>query len=137
MKLLHQCNYSSCHKLIPQDQRYCPIHKRFEIKQKQKWTKTYNKTRYERNPLTENYHTSQWRKLREAVLARDFHLCQECLRHGHIKSASHVDHIKAAVDHPKLFWDMDNLQSLCVSCHSHKTIEEQRIKNMRSKNKGR
>lgn len=129
MKLLHCCAYSSCHQLIPLDQKYCPIHKKYEVKQKQEWNKTYNKTRYEKNSLTANYHTTTWKKLREAVLARDNHLCQECLRQGYIEEAKHVDHIEPAVKRPDLFWQMDNLQSLCASCHTKKTIEEQRIKN--------
>ena len=40
--------------------------------------------------------------------------------------ANHVDHIKALTKFPDLKYDHDNLQSLCVSCHSTKSNHERR-----------
>lgn len=132
MKQMHECRWKTCRKLIPINEKYCKEHKQkgeqLDDSHRGGYEKKYNQSRYQKNPLTANYHTKMWRKLRMAVLTRDNHLCQNCLRHHYIKPASHVDHIKPAIDYPDLFWDMDNLQSLCVECHTRKTNEEQRLK---------
>lgn len=69
-------------------------------------------------------YTKQWYKLRDRFI-RDNPLCIECRRAGAIKAAEHVDHIipTQGVDDPNHF-DEDNLQSLCASCHSRKTVED-------------
>lgn len=59
--------------------------------------------------------------MRELVIARDRGLCQECLRRGDVEPGRDVDHIVRAEDKPELFWRLDNLQLLCVECHSRKT----------------
>lgn len=46
--------------------------------------------------------------------------CELCLRRGLDVAAEEVDHIKPIAAGGELF-DRDNLQSLCKSCHSHKT----------------
>ena len=45
-----------------------------------------------------------------------------CLSRDMVEPADTVDHIKPHRGDAELFWDRDNLQSLCHSCHSkHKT----------------
>lgn len=71
-----------------------------------------------------------WDKLRKAILARDKHLCQPCLRKGKATPATAVDHktpkAKGGTDDPS------NLQAICTPCHDAKTAQEngQRIKPM-------
>jgi HNH endonuclease/Helix-turn-helix domain len=64
---------------------------------------------------------SQWRRLREWVLARE-PLCRACLAQGRTEPATDVDHIVArsrgGSDEPS------NLQALCASCHARKTASE-------------
>ena len=64
----------------------------------------------------------KWQKLRKQILARDFYLCQTCLDNGTVREGSHVDHMtskaQGGTDAP------DNLQTLCVTCHAHKTATE-------------
>ena len=52
--------------------------------------------------------------------------CAECAKQGLRVRATDVDHI---VDHKgnwSLFTDRSNLQSLCHSCHSRKTVQDLR-----------
>jgi 5-methylcytosine-specific restriction endonuclease McrA len=60
------------------------------------------------------YLTSQWRRLRAAVLA-DRPICEECKR----RAAVAVDHIVSRRLGGPDVWD--NLRSLCHGCHSRKT----------------
>jgi len=64
----------------------------------------------------------QWDKLRQRILSRDNHLCQECLRGGKVTAGNQVDHItpkaKRGTD------DESNLQCLCKPCHDAKTERE-------------
>ena len=68
------------------------------------------------------YKGKQWRHLRERVLLRDLFKCQRCkcsLKRGRTEPQSAVvHHIKAHKGDPALFYDIDNLQSVCWSCHS-------------------
>ena len=65
---------------------------------------------------------SKWDVLRAKVLARDKHLCQNCLRTKRPEAARTVDHIVAkahgGTDDPS------NLESLCWPCHRAKTAKE-------------
>lgn len=80
------------------------------------------------------YKSKEWRKCRIAVLIRDHHLCQPCLRKGRVTTANTVHHIKPLESHPELALDEDNLESICPTCHnqehpekgSRKPVEAQR-----------
>jgi 5-methylcytosine-specific restriction endonuclease McrA len=66
-----------------------------------------------------NYHSPQWKVIRERVLIRDKYTCVKC---GHM--ANTVDHIIPVKQRPMLALDMDNLQSMCESCHNSKSASE-------------
>lgn len=80
--------------------------------------------------------------LRMQALNRDCWLCQECKRNGLLTplnkgdGSAHVDHIKPHQWNRELFYDLDNLQSLCVSCHSTKTASEDGGFGMQRRTKG-
>ena len=63
---------------------------------------------------------SRWRKARAAFLQRN-PLCNECMKHGMLTPATVVDHVIPHRGDQKLFWDEDNWQALCKSCHDRKT----------------
>jgi 5-methylcytosine-specific restriction protein A len=81
------------------------------------WHKT---SRHERG------YGGQWVRLRAAILQRDMHLCQPCLRKGRPTPAQAVDHItpkaKGGTD------DHDNLEATCHACHKAKTLAERGAK---------
>jgi 5-methylcytosine-specific restriction endonuclease McrA len=63
--------------------------------------------------LKDNGSTSKWRKIRQRILDRDGHTCQQCGGEG-----NSVDHIvPRSLNGSDEDW---NLQTLCVSCNSAK-----------------
>lgn len=67
---------------------------------------------------------SRWQKARVTWL-REHPLCADHLKRGQCVPAEVVDHIVPHRGDTKLFWDKDNWQSLCETCHdSHKQAEE-------------
>jgi 5-methylcytosine-specific restriction protein A len=64
-----------------------------------------------------SYSHPAWKKLRRAVLwARP--LCEAC----NLARSTQVDHVKAHKGDWALFTAESNLQALCHSCHSAKTV---------------
>lgn len=63
------------------------------------------------------YKTAEWRRLRLWQLKRE-PLCKFCKKHGIIKEANTVDHIKPHKGNIDMFFSKYNLQSLCKECHS-------------------
>lgn len=63
-----------------------------------------------------------WKRIRARQLAKE-PTCRLCRERGLLTPATHVDHIdgKAACAHD---YREENLQSLCQSCHSAKTAQE-------------
>ena len=66
----------------------------------------------------------RWGKRRKHYLSEN-PLCVMCQEIGRIESATVVDHIVPHKGDYELFWDKDNYQSLCKTCHdSHKQRQE-------------
>lgn len=92
--------------------------------------------RKERWPNHPQYNTSKWRQLRARVL-NDCPYCIQCWRDkNQYVEASVADHIKDHHGDEKLFWDFNNLRSLCKRCHDtkngHTLNAKRRAKNSRS-----
>lgn len=62
------------------------------------------------------YKTQQWAAVRLEAKRRDGWKCIQCGARGRIE----VDHVKA-IRHGGAAYDLANLQTLCVACHSRKT----------------
>lgn len=72
------------------------------------------------------YHSREWIAKRREALTRDNGLCLHCLKKKRIKRAEMVDHIiPIKVDWSKRL-SLNNLQSLCNSCHNIKTAEDKK-----------
>lgn len=114
-KPLKPCRYPSCPGLTKD--RFCSKH----IKE---YNRQYN--REERPGYSKRlYKTVRWQRLRKKVLLAS-PLCSECARQGKITPATVVDHIVPHKGNLELFWDENNLQALCKSCHDRKTAKEGR-----------
>ena len=68
------------------------------------------------------YKTRRWRRIREIALTKS-PLCVHCRDVGRVTPARVVDHI-IPVRQGGEFWSLDNLATLCDSCHSHKSGRE-------------
>ena len=66
-----------------------------------------------------HYGSARWRKLRRQVFNRDAWRCQSCGKAGKLE----CDHV-IPVHRGGAFWDISNLQALCVGCHIRKTAIE-------------
>jgi 5-methylcytosine-specific restriction protein A len=79
--------------------------------------------RDERQGWRKWYGTVRWARLRAFILLRDIYTCRMC---GRIATRPTVDHVEPHRGDPRLFWDPENLQTLCKSpCHDkHKQAQE-------------
>lgn len=81
------------------------------------------------NPATvrpktaERGYGGRWRRTRAVKLSRH-PLCEDCDRKGITNAATEVDHIDGKGPNGPRGHDLDNLRSLCKSCHSKKTVRE-------------
>ena len=102
------CAYPGCPELV--HERYCEKHKQVADKQ-------YNQ--FQRNKQAQAfYESAAWRRLRRIKLEMN-PICEECKK-GKATTADHIVPIKQ--DGAAL--DINNLQSLCGSCHGKKSIKE-------------
>lgn len=67
------------------------------------------------------HNTKTWNKLRYLVLKRDGGKCVLCGRGAADGVKLHVDHIKPVSIYPELYYDPDNLQTLCNECNLGKS----------------
>ncbi len=66
------------------------------------------------------YHKARWHKLK-AIMKQRQPACQICLLSGTYTVGEVIDHIEPHRGDLAKFWDMGNLQNLCVACHQAKT----------------
>lgn len=85
------------------------------------WKKTTNQKKNPINPMHRPSNNitraTRWRALRLQALRRDGYQCLQCGTRYRLE----VDHIKAVRHAPELGFELSNLQTLCISCHSRKT----------------
>ncbi len=72
---------------------------------------------------SERGYNHRWNKARVVFLAKH-PLCRDCERRGLLTPATVVDHIQPHRGDYELFWDSDNWQPLCATCHGRKTLAE-------------
>ena len=108
------CSRPGCRNLVPVGAGgLCDTHK-------QARQKNYDERR---GTSHERGYDARWRKCRKMFL-RESPLCKRCLESDMTTIANVVDHIIPHKGNYDLFWDEDNWQSLCESCHSTKTATE-------------
>jgi len=72
-----------------------------------------------REQRSQFYNSSEWRTIRRQVLKRDHYECVWCRDEGKVTTTNlEVDHIKELEFYPEFALDLDNLRTLCKSCHN-------------------
>lgn len=106
------CRFPGCPELT--DETFCEKHKKDD-------NRIYNQ--YKRDELSRTfYKTQQWQKIRKIKLQQS-PFCEECKKNGTIVVGKIVDHI-IPIKQGGAPYDLNNLQTLCWSCHSRKSIQE-------------
>ena len=108
------CHWGGCRAKLPlHGPNWCEDH----MPPQRKAERYRTKEAEERNAL---YETARWRRL-SAMIRAMRPVCEEC----NDALSEDVHHVVAVADGGD-FWEMDNLQALCKSCHAIKTGEERR-----------
>jgi 5-methylcytosine-specific restriction protein A len=78
--------------------------------------KAQDKSRNMMAPWRAWYKTARWTSLRKVILVRDLYTCHMCGRIAY--KGMVVDHKVPHRGNEARFWDENNLQVLCQTCHS-------------------
>ena len=111
------CKSPNCNQLVDAKIGYCDKHK-----------KPVGRYEEDRESASKRGYDRIWQRLRAVKLRHD-PLCEECKRNDRIVIAIEVHHIKPVKLFPWLRLVWENLESLCKSCHSKKTAEENKNNN--------
>lgn len=76
-----------------------------------------NRYRYSTEPWRVWYGSARWKQLRWQVCVRDLFTCQLCHRIAGRKGEAVADHKVPHRGNALLFWDENNVQTICKSCH--------------------
>lgn len=106
------CNHPGCPNLIRGKERFCPKHQR-------EYDNEYNR---QRGSSASRGYDARWQRYRKWFLKNHPY----CVNYGECGNmASTVDHIILPKGkHDPLFWDTNNHQAMCKSCHSRKTAKQ-------------
>lgn len=70
------------------------------------------------------YHLARWRHPEYGLRSRTLHrdpLCVACRMVGRLVASTEVDHVIPHRGDPVLFWNIENTQGLCATCHTAKS----------------
>lgn len=134
MSLKKLCAYPGCFRPTDIGEKYCLLHRaKGKAHDEQVRQKRLNAFRKPSRSSTQLGYGYRWQKLRNRFIAQHPY-CEECMKRGVLTMATDVDHIKPHHGDQRLLYDEENLQSLCKSCHSRKTVKEDGGFGNRSKN---
>lgn len=103
------CAHPGCPALVEPGTHYCVQHKPLHPE-------------YTR-PAAKRGYSSKWQRASKKFL-QSHPLCAECMKQGRYTKATVVDHIVPHRGDQKLFWDQNNWQAMCKTCHDKKTWDE-------------
>lgn len=106
------CKKPGCGRTCKEGKQYCYMHKELELQRK---VFTFRGKSQKYHYL---YESSRWRKASKEFL-KGHPICFVC---G--KPATLVDHIIPHRGNLELFYDENNWQPMCQSCHTRKTFKE-------------
>lgn len=110
------CKATGCCRLVEPPNKYCIEHQALERAELERRKNYYVNARH--NVWASMYNSPKWKTLRQTKL-RDNPFCEICGA-----EATEVHHIHPHNGDLDLFYDYDNLMSICHSCHAKETQKE-------------
>lgn len=101
------CNKHGIYNSIESAQ--CPLCKKIN-------NDTYDKT-IRKSDRVKIYNSKKWKQVRELALLRDHLMCIPCAKNGNDVLATEVHHIIELAEDITKAYDLENLESICHSCH--------------------
>lgn len=114
-KPLKPCRWPGCPELV--EGAYCDKHRKQMNNEYNQYLRDEDSKKF--------YNSTAWRKLARKQLIRE-PLCSICLKEGRASMAEIADHIKPITEGGERL-DINNLQSLCRSCHNKKHSSKQKL----------
>lgn len=129
--LVHRCAEKFCNRMISRNKRYCdehePLHQ-FKPAYSNRYEKRKANAKYNKNKRDKEanafYHSRRWQQVRNYIFNRDMSMCQIC---GNVtQNRKIVDHVirREMCLNPL---EINNLWTLCYTCHNIKTKAEETI----------
>lgn len=113
MALTRVCKKYGCGRTAIPGIDYCPRHEDLQNQKRKIFTKRGNSSKWHHL-----YESAEWRRKSKAFLEK-YPYCCICGQPSKI-----TDHIQPHRGDLYIFWNEENWQPLCVSCHSRKTLKE-------------
>lgn len=114
------CIISGCGRAT--SEKYCTYHQDIVPQDKSESNRLYD---VKRPSTTKRGYGQRWQNARRLYL-QQHPLCVDCGKKKKAVPAVVVDHKIPHNMDMELFWNVDNWQSLCISCHNRKTRREGR-----------
>jgi len=112
--------------------RICPIHHRI-LEAGQRCPQCQQSRSPDNRPSrSQRGYTRRWYQHYQKPYLAEHPCCEDCEDRGIVKAAECVDHITPHEGDESLLYCWENLRALCWSCHSRKTLREQREKKSRT-----
>ena len=106
-KAKRPCQVFSCRKFAVDGETYCEEHLKKENRNYDKFSRGYKSgERYD----------ARWNRVRKVYLS-GHPLCEECLKENKITRGTIVHHIVPVSENENLKYDLENLETVCASCH--------------------
>jgi 5-methylcytosine-specific restriction enzyme A len=112
------CNHAGC-LIAAEANGFCKKHANDALLPK-RWDSETSRSKQSRE-AARLYATKDWQRLRTSHL-REHPFCEDCK--PRLVQGTDVDHKVPHRGSVQLFFDESNLQTLCHSCHSRKTLRE-------------
>lgn len=113
---------AKCGKIVDYGNRYCDRCQVIADKMKKDQSKNYNRNNRDKESQS-FYNSSAWKAIVSVVKARDKGLCLYCLSKNKLSYYNVIHHIEELKDNKDKSLDIDNLISLCHSCHAKIHVE--------------
>lgn len=132
-----KCRKAGCPELTRNPAGYCPTHRaqaeEAQAVRRRAWSRASDQ---KRGTAHQRGYGIRWQRYRIAFLHK-YPYCGDspnaqrkgqfgCDSNSIVRAATEIDHILPRSTHPELFWDENNHQSLCHSCHIEKTKRDRR-----------